>query len=205
MRKKLSWIILFACGMGIGSAQAVELIVSGGELIGAADVNVGGTLYNVEFADGTCAELFSGCNEATDLPFATMSAANQASQALLDQVFVGAFDTDPSLARGCEDSALCAVSTPFGTPGLTPGPNVGVFQESVANNSTSELEDLVVNDLASITGDDTRDDDDLVYARWTIQQEPPNGAPAPGVLSLLALGLVGLGWSRHKRAGSRKD
>ena len=204
MRRKLSWIILFACGMGIGSAQAVELIVSGGELIGASDVSVGGTLYNVEFVDGSCADVFSGCNEASDLPFATLSAANQASQALLDQVFVGAFDNDPSLARGCEDSALCAVSTPFGTPGLTPGPNVGVVQISEARNNTSEPEDRVSDELASITEDLTLDDG-FVYARWTIQQEPPNGAPAPSVLSLLALGLVGLGWSRHKRAGSRKD
>ena len=204
MRRKLSWIILFACGMGIGSVHAVELIVSGGELIGASDVSVGGTLYNVEFVDGSCADVFSGCNEASDLPFATLSAANQASQALLDQVFVDAFDTSPNLTIGCERSTECVPSTPFGAPGLTPLPNPGVVQISEARNNTSEAEDRVSDELASITEDLTLDDG-FVYARWTIRQEPPNGAPAPSVLSLLALGLVGLGWSRHKRAGSRKD
>src|SRR5688572_27474840 len=87
MLRKLSWLLL-ACGMGLGSAEAAVLQVSGGELTGALEVDVGGTLYNVAFVEGTCVDLFSGCDEVSDFTFTSLGGATQASQALLDQVFL---------------------------------------------------------------------------------------------------------------------
>jgi hypothetical protein len=99
------------------TANAATLLVNGsGILTGATDVNVGGTLYDVEFVDGTCVALFDGCDSANDFDFSTEADALAASQALLDQVFVntaqGSFDSDPSLTFGC--SSTCFASTPFG-------------------------------------------------------------------------------------------
>jgi hypothetical protein len=72
---------------GISSGWAATITTDEfGKLIGAHGVNVGGTLYDVEFNDASCAEIFSGCDSLNDFDFTTQSAALAASQALLDQV-----------------------------------------------------------------------------------------------------------------------
>jgi hypothetical protein len=40
--------------------HTANLHVSGGQLVGASDVDVGGVLYNVEFRTGTCNDLYGG-------------------------------------------------------------------------------------------------------------------------------------------------
>ncbi len=52
-----------------GTANAVVLNVSDGQFLGATGVDVGGTLYDVTFVDGTCITLFDGCNEIADFDF----------------------------------------------------------------------------------------------------------------------------------------
>jgi len=85
------------------SATAAPILqVVGGELMGATGVDVGGTLYDVAFVDGSCIGQFSGCDNASaDFAFTTDSAAFDATLALLDQVFLdgpsGAFDSQPDL------------------------------------------------------------------------------------------------------------
>jgi hypothetical protein len=89
------------------SADAATLLVNGsGLLTGATGVDVGGTLYDVEFVEGSCVALFDGCDAVTDFDFTTAADVLAASQALLDQVFLdvsgqGTFDTRPSLTFGC--------------------------------------------------------------------------------------------------------
>ena len=84
---------------------------------GPTGVNVGGTLYDVEFVDGTCVALFTGCDQPSDFTFTTAADADVASQALLDQVLldtgVGAFDSNPALTFGCSNSIICFVDTPY--------------------------------------------------------------------------------------------
>ena len=86
-----------------GSVQAAYYHVVGGELVGAFDVDVGGTLYDVSFGDGRCLDLYSGCDELSDLPFADPTESQVAANALLTQVFGNGdiYDTDPTLTRGC--------------------------------------------------------------------------------------------------------
>ena len=69
-----------------GSAQAATLNVVGGQLMGASNVLVDGNLYDVQFLDGTCIDLYNGCDEASDFTFQTQASAVLASQALLDQL-----------------------------------------------------------------------------------------------------------------------
>jgi hypothetical protein len=101
------------------SASAATLNVSGGQLLGAFGVDVGGNLYNVDFLNGTCIALYDGCDDVSDFTFQTFAAADLASQALLDQVFLNGadlFDTAPELTNGCnplQGEVLCVAITPF--------------------------------------------------------------------------------------------
>ena len=102
-------LLIWAVVMGWSSgAFAATLDVVGGQLLGASNVNVGGTLYNVQFIDGTCVALFNGCNEASDFTFTEPVSALSAAQALLDQVFLdgpsGSFDSIPYLTANCADA-----------------------------------------------------------------------------------------------------
>jgi len=113
MRKFILAVVLVLVA---SSAQAATLNVVGGQLLGASDVLVDGSLYNVEFLDGTCIDLYSGCDDVSDFTFQTQAAALLAAQALLDQVFLdGAdlFDTNPELTFGCVDTGLCEAGTPY--------------------------------------------------------------------------------------------
>ena len=93
-------LVLMASG-----AQAVTLTVVGGQLMGASSVLVDGALYDVQFVDGTCIDLYNGCDDTSDFTFQTEASAALASQALLDQVFIdgpaGDFDSDPYLSFSC--------------------------------------------------------------------------------------------------------
>lgn len=95
-------------------SYAATLLVDGsGSLTGAADVDVGGVLFDVHFRDGTCAAPFSGCNENAD--FASLDTIT-ASNALRVQVFSETvsfqFDANPELTLGCDDTDSCGVITP---------------------------------------------------------------------------------------------
>ena len=84
MRKFVLAVVLVLVA---SSAQAATLNVVGGQLLGASDVLVDGSLYNVEFLDGTCIDLYNGCDDVSDFTFQTEAAALLAAQALLLQVF----------------------------------------------------------------------------------------------------------------------
>lgn len=87
-------------------------------LIGAKNVPVGAAIYDVEFKTGTCASLFTGCQ---NLPFHNVDEAMKASVALMNNVFLdiaaGEFDSRPELTRGCESQGAfyysCIALTPF--------------------------------------------------------------------------------------------
>ncbi|MFQ5329857.1 MAG: hypothetical protein ACE5D4_07705, partial [Thermodesulfobacteriota bacterium] len=82
------------------NASAATLDVSGGQLMGASGVNVGGTLYDVAFKAGSCFTLFGGCTPSAFAFPSIGDAADVASSALLAQVFLGPFDSDPRLTNG---------------------------------------------------------------------------------------------------------
>jgi hypothetical protein len=126
-----------------GGAQAVNLRVIGGELHGASNVLVDGSLYNVQFRDGTCVDLYNGCDDASDFTFQTLASATLASQALLDQVFVdgasGNFSSSPDLTFSCgPDPSYCFVFTPYDS--LAPLPEVtGRWAHNSSDNTLDVL------------------------------------------------------------------
>lgn len=178
------------------TAFAANLIVdSGGQLTGATGVDVNGTLYNVEFLDGTCVDLFSGCDALSDFTFGGDSAsAVDAAQALLDQVFIdsmlGAFDSDPTLTRGCSDPESCSVAFPF-----------SLFSGFVSSSQTTNFSaasgfpDVQSNGSTFI--DPTQDwtlRADSTFARFTAVP-----LPASGLLFFAA--VTGLGAFRRRQTG----
>lgn len=169
------------------AAKAVTLNVDfSGQLRGASGVDVAGVLYDVEFEEGSCNELFGGCDTDADFPFATPEAARQASLALLDQVFLdgpsGEFDTSPELTFGCSLTSFCFVLTPFEiAPG---GPGI-VFVDLVRNRDSSSpsiIDGATRTEWLSPLS--TAGDDRVVYATWEMSV-----IPVPGGGFLLVTGL----------------
>ena len=195
LRKALVSIIFSAIGLfaGIASAAAIQQVNASGELTGAVGVNVGGTLYDVAFVDGTCFAVFSGCDQASDFAFTNAADAAVAAQALIDQVFLdtglGMFDTQPELTLGCEPGInFCAALVPSSTI-------AGAVTGGAALNVPAVLGDFptvfAVNSL-----DDTAatGGENLVWAVFSAQS-----LPAPSTLALIGVAVAGVGFSRRKR------
>ena len=106
---------LLLAGSPVGAAPILQIDASG-QLTGATGVDVDGTYYDVEFKDGTCIDLYNGCNEGSDFTFWTESDARRAAEALLSQVLVdgseGYFDSLPSLTKPCSSPILLLVVHP---------------------------------------------------------------------------------------------
>ena len=156
-------------------------------MIGAAGVNVNGSLYDVSFSDGSCISLFGGCTSPSQFAFTDRTTAIAASQALLDTVFLdsarGRFDTSPATIRGCESSERCFVFTPFGFSIFEGLPDV---EASLAINEEG------LGDFATSGGirpdADTSDFPNISFAVFT----PVSPVPEPAGGLLLVAGLVAL-------------
>lgn len=180
-------VLVVALIVCIGSsASAATLNVSGGQLLGASDVLVDGDLYDVEFLDGTCIDLFTGCDEASDFTFQAEAAALLASQALLDQVFINGtygFDSFPYLTNGITDTAVGIMLTVFSGDGFS-------FTYAYAANRASEPDEIATQ-TNNDAGSDLRVAFRHTFAVWTPVPEPGTGA-------LMALGLIAMGVSRRR-------
>jgi hypothetical protein len=192
-RRLVQWSLMSLGLLMAANLSAATLQVDGtGQLTGATGVDVGGTLYDVVFLDGTCAALFSGCDAVADFPFSTEANGRLAAQALLDQVFIGPFDVFDfppiPVVFGCFTDLSCTALTPFGfSPGIL---------SAAASNHTVEALDLVfINE--SNPAFDTSSFGNSVWASWALSSSAP--VPAPSTLGLLgAAGLAAL-LARRKR------
>lgn len=181
-----------AFGMTVSSAQALPtlLVDGGGQLTGADNVDLGSLgSFDVRFLEGTCAAVFTGCdNAAADFDFQTDTDAAAAAQALMDQVFVGIFDTDPTLTLGCGSLPDCIALVPYGF-------DSGFIETGQAHNNVIEIVDISFLGLSFQTNDTSRDVKQ-VFARFT---RAATTVPEPGTLALFGLGLLGLGLVQRRR------
>lgn len=175
-------------------AQAATLNVSpDGQLRGASGINVNGTLYDVQFVDGSCIDLFGGCdNAADDFTFPNFPDASEAASQLLNQVFLngpqGDFDTQPELTSGCEDGGLCQIGIPFTIGQVKLANNGPGITDSTGNAFVAPHDDFTTRPVR-------------VYAVFA----PAAVIPLPATLPLFGtgLGLMGLlGWWRRRRVAA---
>ena len=164
-----------------------------GLLLGATGVDVGGTLFDVQFRGGTCIDRFSGCdNAADDFAFTTEADAVVAASALLDSVLLdgplGDFDSNAALTNGC--GAFCSIFVPFATDGIEFTAIVAFNDDDEANDEVRPPSSLPIDlNLGPI--------DVATFAVFTPSQAV--NVPAPASLGLLVVGLVGLGLARRRR------
>jgi hypothetical protein len=205
---KMFWMSFALLGMLAAanvSAAAILKIDSSGILFGADAVEVGGGMYDVLFQTGSCDSVFSGCDTSKFI-FTNSASAAQASQALLDQVFTGIYDTKPDKTKGCIDPSSCFVLTPTevytsftfsGTPFLRVD---GRVAENFGTNAADTLGNFDINpdDDLSIFGNYT-------YALWSVApalpEQPQGSVPEPNMLAILSLGL----YAMRKVAQGRKS
>lgn len=182
-------------------ALAANLNIVGGDLIGASGVDVGGTIYDVEFRNGTCSELFDGCDDAGDFSFSNQNDAHTAAQALLSEVFVTSvldFDGDPERTFGCGSIARCTAIVPYARD----APNNNELQYVAAQNDVLERDDLAFAYQGNMywLAADPGISDSRNSGEWNWVVFTPAIVPQPS--SALLLGIVELTrFRRHSAAG----
>ena len=197
-----SWgmCIVFTLGGLAAQASAAVLVIddSGAtpELLGATGVDVNGTLYDVEFVDGTCIAVFGGCDAVADFTFADQATAEASAQALLDQVFLdlaapNLFDTEPEFTFGCSSSLRCDVWIPFAV-GATVDFATAINQAVEAGDLVGSFSINPATDLTPI--------EDVTWARFS---QASVAVPEPATFLLVGAGLLGAVLSR--RRGARSD
>ncbi len=185
--------------LGLTSAPALAapilLTDSAGQLIGADGVLIDGSLFDVRFVDGTCVDLFGGCDEESDFAFGgNPSGAEAAANALLNLVFqdvaAGDFDSDPTLTNGCS-FAQCSVFIPFAVDTAASLVIVSQAINAMFSNAVDASGPLS-------TFADTTPNTNTVFAVFQ-PSAPPAVIPLPGAAWLFLSAAFGLWGVRRRR------
>ena len=197
--------VALTCGWSQQSQAALMLDVQGGRLFGATGVNVNGTLFDVMFMDGICADLFSGCNSDDDFAFDSESGAAAAGQALLAQVFIdgalGDFDSDADLTNGCgviNPQTLCSIIIPFDAPVSGDG-----YLFKTTRNSDVEAFDEVPAGFGQFDSLSTNVTENTSETFGIFKNPRPAGIPEPATLTLFGMGLAAFAIARRRAKGKR--
>lgn len=185
--------------MAYSSARAlpVQKVDAVGNLIGATGVVVGSESFNVEFLDGTCVELFTGCDDPTDMVFLSVAAAQKAALALLSTVLVdgplGAFDSQSGLIFGCKRGPGCVILTPnnFGITYIQTQNAWNAFEDS-GGDGLDFTTDVLIEPLKDTTAEDF-----VTWARWSRGISP---IPEPGTTYCLSIAGLILAVTQRRRA-----
>lgn len=191
-----AWLI------GPAAAAPTSLVVEAGILIGAKNVVVNGSDYDVEFVDGTCATVYGQCAPSA-FTFSYDNAV-AATWALLESVFIdsaaGSYDSEPSRTRGCVHEPL---NFGYSCMAYTAAyfEREGVVTSAVAINqpSPSQFTDWVIGTQTGVNEDFSP----YITQTWAVWRpsEVSASVPEPGTLELAfgALSIVVVGRLRNCR------
>ena len=85
---RTSLIVILTILLISSPAQSALILNSDGLVEQITNIEANGTIYSATFHDGTCAELFSGCDEASDFVFNSETQSLAAGAAMLEQLNV---------------------------------------------------------------------------------------------------------------------
>jgi PEP-CTERM motif len=188
-------------------AEAATLIVDSGKLVGATGVDVLGTLYDVSFVDGTCAQAYGTC-QLSSFAFTSANEALAAAMALDEQVFVdgvqGNFDTLPSLTMGCivaSSSSNCTSFIPFGIGQFGSGLLDSAY---VLNKAPTSLGFGVDGDTGTtFTGINTSYLNNNAYTWAKFAPAVASAVPEPATWAMMIVGFGLVGGSMRLRIRRR--
>ncbi len=198
IKRTLFSIVVFASlgGVAIPASASVEQIVENGILMGANNVDVNGTLFDVRFVDGLYDTVF---------PIQPYWVTNNLQNyydielSLTDSVFVdssaGAFDSRPELTNGCSWHEYCQILTPiyeYVDNGIQRFNSTGVV--NFIGESDSEYP--VIGDR-SVDYSNIYIYDYIVWAVWT--PSVVAAVPEPSTYAMLGLGLLGIMRMRRRQ------
>lgn len=204
MRKhliKFAGAVLLAASAS--ATPAATLIVDGnGILTGATGVDVAGTLYDVAFLVGSCASVFSGCDSTSDFAFnGNSSTAAIAAQSLIDQVFLGIYDTNSALTQGCTSTSECLTFIPASISGSGYYASVfGVYAVNRSGSGSDSVSDPVPTNLTN-PNYDFANTTNITWGRFTpsaIISAVPE--PSTWAMMLVGFGAMGVALRRRRRA-----
>lgn len=191
------WSIFFSV-LTITNASALSLNIAGdGSLLGAYDVGVNGVLYDVLFVDGTAEDLFYDAGTGLwDNTFNTMDDATAASNALLNLVFLGVYDSNPGLTNGIDNDFGGIIHTIYNWRNPTGIPNSYVYDSIAAQNHQLEANDYL-RSLSNTWTTDTTGRSMEVHAVWS--ESSTSAVPEPATMILFGTGVAGLLGSRLRK------
>ena len=200
--KKIIVLLVFLTSLGLTKASIAAAVLQtdgDGQLTGVTGIFVeSGSFretYDVSFQDGSCIELFTGCNSNAEDLFPINTRLGAANAALL--IAIGDISDSPESIRGCESLEECYVS---GVSNInTAGPSGGsvgagtLWIQAGIGNDFPISESTIGNRAQDLTTVANR-----TYAIWTPAQVTE--VPIPAAFWLFGSALVGLGWLRRTKA-----
>ena len=160
-----------------------SLVFEGEEIVGVSQLEYDGELWDVSFKNGTCAEVYSGCDDRSDFPFYDSYAPYQRNDVAAARValenylgtFVGAGIINPVyLIRGCDYEGptrnRCIILTPYEFNVGSTG-DVGTYTVFL-DSTTGDLESSSASSANLVLPADTTTDARYTWAVWTPTPEP---------------------------------
>jgi len=167
---------LWGCLLVCADAQAAPVLIldSSGHWIGANDVTVDGSDYDLAFIAGTCASVFGVCDDSR-FSFTTSLSALSAQHAIETMADNWSFANNPQLIA----TGVSGIMTPYSIDSGSTLTWTTYFHDRGAPDLENDFCSTALNSVVN----------DSVWAVWTpVADPPPSSVPEPSSLFLLCLG-----------------